>query len=414
MKLIKKSILLTIHILVIKQICYSQDSLKNSYKLDSYGFENIDADTFFNAKQLNKIFDKLNTISQTNNGKFSIIHLGDSHLQADFISQEIRESLQKKFGNAGRGLITPLKLAKSNEPYNYSIRSEYIWENKKIVSRNCTIPIGLGGVCISCINPEAEIQIQTKNVNDFDYSFKKLIVFHPITNSNYNIILEDTTNHFISNLEADSISYTSMISLPFLTNSIFIKSVQTDTTQKEISLYGVSLENDKSGVLHHTIGINGAKYSNFNKHDLLIQQTNILNPDLFIISLGTNEAFDKNYSDSLFIKTIDTLLIKIKKYNPSTTIILTTPANSFYYHKKNQTIPLIASTIKEYALKNEIVLWDLYHITGGENSAISWRKHGLLSKDGVHYTKKGYTHQGKLFTFAFLSSYTNYIEHRSK
>ena len=44
----------------------------------------------------------------------NILHLGDSHIQAGFLSGQMMSRFQSDFGNAGRGLIVPLKLIKSN------------------------------------------------------------------------------------------------------------------------------------------------------------------------------------------------------------------------------------------------------------------------------------------------------------
>lgn len=41
----------------------------------------------------------------------SIVHIGDSHVQADINTGTTRELLQYDFGNAGRGLIAPLRIS---------------------------------------------------------------------------------------------------------------------------------------------------------------------------------------------------------------------------------------------------------------------------------------------------------------
>lgn len=43
--------------------------------------------------------------------------------------------LQKTFGNAGRGLIVPLKLAKTNEPRDYSIISDIDWDFPDVLGK---------------------------------------------------------------------------------------------------------------------------------------------------------------------------------------------------------------------------------------------------------------------------------------
>ena len=39
--------------------------------------------------------------------KFTIVHIGDSHVQPGIISDEVRRALQAQYGNGGRGLICP-------------------------------------------------------------------------------------------------------------------------------------------------------------------------------------------------------------------------------------------------------------------------------------------------------------------
>ncbi len=57
------------------------------------------------------------------NYKFTIVHIGDSHVQPGIISDEVRRTLQERFGNGGRGLICPLALAGTNEPNDYLLKS---------------------------------------------------------------------------------------------------------------------------------------------------------------------------------------------------------------------------------------------------------------------------------------------------
>lgn len=53
----------------------------------------------------------------------SIVHIGDSHVQAEGNTSRTRRALQLRFGSAGRGLVAPLRLAGTNAPADYSITS---------------------------------------------------------------------------------------------------------------------------------------------------------------------------------------------------------------------------------------------------------------------------------------------------
>ena len=62
---------------------------------------------------------------------------------------------------------------------------------------------------------------------------------------------------------------------------------------KIFALNGLILENDNEGITYSSIGVNGAKSSDFNKFPLFFEQLPALEADLYVISLGTNESFDK-------------------------------------------------------------------------------------------------------------------------
>jgi lysophospholipase L1-like esterase len=176
--------------------------------------------------------------------------------------------------------------------------------------------------------------------------------------------------------------------------------------------YGAAFENEKNGVLYHCIGINGARFKDYSKSNEFCSQTASLNPDILIISLGTNESFQKKYNSEIFYQEIDTLVTNLKKANPNSPILLTTPANSFYYHQINYNLPLVSQTIIKYATDNNLAYWDLFSITGGQDSAILWKKANLLSRDGIHYSKDGYIHQGNLLTKAIINAYNKYVSTR--
>jgi len=406
--MIKKRIYALWAYLLISFPFFSQDTLIFNIP-KKYGFENIIADTFSNVKPLDFFLAKLENQKNNNNTKVNIIHIGDSHLQADYISHTVRVALQEIFGNAGRGFISPLKISKSNEPFNYQTNSNINWKSSRCVSTKQTEPIGLGGMLIKTNDVNATIKIKTYNTDSLDYSFSRIKLYHLKNDSAYALKIVDTNKILLEKSES---TFSTNYTFSKNTSNFTIHLQKSDSAQTNSVFYGAELENGKNGILYHSIGINGARYKNYSKSNEFCIQTASLNPDLIIISLGTNESFQKNYNSDVFYKEIDTLLTNLKKNNPKTPIILTTPANSFYYHHTNFNIPLVSKTITQYASDNNITIWDLYSITGGPNSAVSWKKSNLLSRDGIHYSKDGYIHQGNLLTKAFINAYNKYVSNR--
>lgn len=372
-----------------------------------YGFENILGDTISNSYKLEKIYESLLNVNKTQS-KIIFLHIGDSHIQADYLSHTIRTKLQKKFGNAGRGLISPLKIAKTNEPFNFLTSSKNNWKKQFIISKKQNLPIGISGITIQTRDTTGKIKIKTFNTDSLDYSFNRVELFFN-KDSSFSVSINDTINSWLQDVEC---SEKTIFKSDKKTNETNIEFKKTNDSQNQFTFYGCSLENNKAGVIYHSVGINGAKYADYNKPINFTNQIGNIKPNMIILSLGTNESFQLDFDTLNFRLTIDSLVQKIKKINPYTPILLTTPACSLKFKKKNNNLNLVSKTIIDYAIKNELPYWNLFDITGGENSAINWKKNLLLSNDGVHYTKNGYILQGNLFVLAFLKGYNQYVKHR--
>src|SRR3954465_12415254 len=70
-----------------------------------YPFVTTVFNRIFNNAPLDSFYAKLSRLKESGKGVVSIVHIGDSHIQADFLSGIVRESMQSFFGNAGRGMV---------------------------------------------------------------------------------------------------------------------------------------------------------------------------------------------------------------------------------------------------------------------------------------------------------------------
>jgi lysophospholipase L1-like esterase len=112
---------------------------------------------------------------------------------------------------------------------------------------------------------------------------------------------------------------------------------------------------------------------------------------------------------------MDQLVSELKKSNPNTCILLTTPPDSYFKKKYvNKQVDRIRHAILLYCEKQEIACYDLYSAMGGENSIVSWQQQGLAATDLVHFTKSGYQLQGEMFYESFIKAYTTYATNRSE
>jgi len=91
-------------------------------------------------------------------GTVSILHVGDSHVQAGIITGRLREQFQRDFGDAGRGLITPLRMAGTNEPRDYSVTTPYGTRTRKAIEKDVQGTLGLTGVAATFETPYNEFK----------------------------------------------------------------------------------------------------------------------------------------------------------------------------------------------------------------------------------------------------------------
>lgn len=392
--------------------CQAQDTIHYELK-KSYGFERLNQDTISHQEKLSTLFEQLFLQKTERNQTINILHIGDSHLQADFMTSLIRTSIQTDFGNAGRGLIVPYKVARTNEPFNYATSSRNYWTAKRCVFADQPLPIGIGGVTISNDTSCASFSVKTINAPGLNYAFNKITLFYEKDFTSYDFDISDSAGvslGFVSASSIDQFANQNIVTLPAFYNKINITSKKLSDIQNHATIFGLSLENGNSGVLYHTVGVNGAKYHNYSQAKYFSQQSKSLSPDLIILSLGTNEAFDSKMNEDTFYKQIQELYIQLKQQNPDAAFIITTPAASYLpRYKYNPRIVTAAKTIIRFANDNEIACWDLQGITG---VASNWKNYKLMQGDGVHYTRSGYELQGSLFYYAFINAYNSYVGNR--
>ncbi len=381
----------------------------------TYGLE-VDADNVIqNAAYLEDFYERLYQLQLTNHGKVSIVHIGDSHIQADYLTSIIRRNFHRDFGNAGRGLIVPLSVAGTNEPNNFKTVSNTTWKSKRCVFPDQPLPIGIGAVTIETDNPRANLEIF---MNDLwlDYTFNTLTLFYQKDGKSFDFSVRDSHGNELGKIDSrtqPSNNNFSRVEWVKRMDAVTIQSIKSNEEQSRALIYGVVLENSMSGVLYHTIGVNGAKFIHYNQAAQFATQVNSLHPDLFIISLGTNESLGFPYVDKTLRDQVDKLISTLRSENPGARFILVTPQDVF--RNKNKANPGILEVRKQiirYAVDNGLAFYDMYRAMGGEHSAKSWSENALLSRDGIHLTKDGYEYEGNLFYHALIKGYNSYVPTR--
>ena len=409
----------------------------------------VKAQNIENKEVLKPFIDKLNENKVT-----QILFLGDSHIQADWITSFLRNKFQEKYGNAGRGLVFPYSVANSNGPDDFTSATNQAWENFRLVYEQDVFPqMGASGFVIGN-QKESFLEIKFKNPEE---TFDKVIIFNDekMNGEKFQLYKEyQSLSNFVSK-SAERMKYTVLsgetfpelaskfyttttklaqlngvgIKNPMEGNSYQIDKISFnynpdfenliekiadyqfsgDKTLVQLSepqntflmktnakngntFYGFQfLKNVNKGVVFNTVGVNGATYGDFLKYSLQIEQLNSIQPDLVMISLGTNESLSSITKED-FQKNISDLVSKFKEQNPNLPILLISPTDN---RLKSQKIKELVSWIEESAQLKKVAFFNLYEATGGSGYFKKALNKKEANTDGVHFLRPGYEFQAE-------------------
>jgi hypothetical protein len=362
--------------------------------------------TIMNEYNLNDAYSKLCELKTGKRKKFTIVHIGDSHLQAGFLSGYFRKEMQSFFGNAGRGLVFPYQIAKSNAPDDITCRSNNSWRSNRLAHPEINLLSGISGFIIQNETPYSNVYFDLNcEVSSKNTTFNRVKLFADIPDDmQWNVKTLDSnisiTKSDINNNQCASID---------LGSNLTHFEIITDSSRNTKTIYGIELENGNNGLIYHTLAVNGAQYEQYNISTNFWKQLPELQADMYILSLGTNEARKPSFNELKLKETLDTFLLKIKSISPQASILITTVADN-YKNKLpgNREIRDINNFIIGYCDARGIPYWDLYKTTGGFSSAKKWNKSQYMSKDRIHFTSQGYILQANLLYNAFAKSFNNY------
>lgn len=420
--MIKKSYLFVLLCFQTAFLSAQIDSTSLGVLLAKYPFIRASENNIENDSSLyTSFFPKLQLLSAEKNFQIAIAHIGDSHIQAGQLTDQLRLSFQNEFGNAGRGFIFPYCVAKTNGPADYSSSSNVTWYAKRNAVGNGMLPFGVGGHTLYSNDPNAYIDFKIKRLSPATESISQLLLFHnSFLDSNFVYSITDTAGRSIDSLLGYIGANRTISSYKLFGNpGLFrIRQFPENEQQNSSVLFGFSLQNGKPGVIYHSIGVNGAEYRHYNQSDYFSEQLAALEPDLVIIAMGTNEAFNfTSFNADSFYRQVDVFITTLQQLSPNSTFLISIPPESFkpiklrrgYGFGINPVLAKVRFTLIQYAKNNGIPYWDLYKIMGGQGSMGKWYVSGMADKRRVHFSGLGYTIQGKLLYEALMKSYRNYL-----
>jgi len=355
-------------------------------------------------------FQKLNRQWLVGDTVIKIVHFGGSHIQADVWSNRVRQHFQRvsPYNHAGRGILFPFRVIKSNGSPYVKTKHSGKWTGFRNSVTSHESSFGVSGATAKLNDSIAKLDIWVNKNHCTNCYIEKLHLLYEDSLDNFCVEFNNDTLSSITSSNTLGVQ-TFCLSRPMDSISFSIK--RMDSTPSLFNLYGLILESNNSGIQYHSVGVNGASVPSYLRCNYFQDHLNLISPDLVILSIGINDAYEPTFTKEEFMANYDSLIGIIKEVNPNVAILLTTNNDSYYKRKEpNERALIVRESMYELAKKHQAAVWDMFEIMGGLNSIALWEKHGLAKKDKIHLTVVGYKLIGDLMFEAMIKAYQTFIE----
>ena len=345
-----------------------------------------------------------------------ILHYGDSQIEMDRISSDLRQGLQERFGGLGTGFFPAL----SNVPSASISRSasgafvQYTMYGDSTTVRaghNRYGPLAqvvqlTGGGTIT-LRPS-----KSKYAKDIAKEFSSISILYGRPDEDFDIkVSADTLKPRVVTRKGKSgvVLQTWHFSRPVP------KAILRINGSAEI--YGISADGD-GGLAVDNVPLRGCSGNIFTRisKPLMADCLEMTDTRLIILQFGGNYMPVTRNSKviELYMEQITAQLQYFHEVAPKAKLLFIGPSDMGKSVDGRVVtwprLPELVDSLKATALRNDAAYWDLYRMMGGENSMVQWVKHNppLAGPDYIHFTPAGAQKVGETFTQSLLTYYDFY------
>lgn len=327
------------------------------------------------------------SLAATDSTSVRVVHFGDSQIEEDRMTRELRRGLQGKYGGGGVGII-PLHqtiptqsvrqhLYLSGVKQNISGGPKrYLVYGPSSMHRAFDVYGVMGQVAqldndLVAGSEDVELQIEPGYRQGTESYFNRIRIFRNYEDST--ILLPDSTTRYTLHLRG------------------------------KWDIYGISLETHK-GIIVDNIpmrGCSGYVFTQMNA-DELRHYFSTTNTRLIILQFGGNVM---PYTTSrrqveLYRQSMTAQIAYLKRCAPQASFLFIGPGDMLTsINGELQTypmLPLMDATLRAMCAEQHIAYWSLFQAMGGKGSMAQWQEKNFARSDGIHFSQKGAAHAGNL------------------
>lgn len=335
------------------------------------------------------------------NNKVRIAFYGDSFVEGDIITADLRDTLQALYGGSGIGFVP---ITSEVSQFRPTITHKYQnWSSYSLLSKTSNVVFGVGGLSF-IPNNKSNVLYKTLPKKRFYSSYNSARILY--TQSKF------ANNKITYSINAEAPKTDNLTGFDYVSEFVINNNNITSLTMefpnpKNLTLFGLYLDNG-NGIYIDNFSVRGNSGITLNKiSPLVLKETDSLeNYKLVFLQFGMNVIYAETKNFDWYKREMTKTIQHIKTSFPNASIILMGVADrSAKLNNEFVTmpsIPLLIEAQKQIAQQTGICFWNTYKAMGGYNSMKNFAesKPALANKDYTHLTFKG----GKVIAMALLNS----------
>jgi len=329
-------------------------------------------------------FKKLNNLKLAK-GKVRIAYFGDSFIEGDYITGELRDKLQQIYGGNGVGFV-PLQSIVADDYVSLKFSNNTSWADYNFHYNPQKYSLGLSGhVFYSKGNSWSQYGALNKK-------FASVNLYTGKTKDTPATITIDRDGQ----KEDITVNDQSFINQTVLNGGTPISKFKLSCTNTNLPLYGISIE-DSTGVYIDNYAFRGntGLLSLEIPDDVIKNFNGYFKYDLIIVHYGLNAIEDGKTNFEWFNRGMYKLLDKVKSDYPGVPVLLVSTSDVGYKHNgeyiTDPGVPVLVKMQNEIAKKSKVAFWNLYYAIGGENTITNWVEGDTVFayRDYTHVNERG-------------------------
>ena len=338
-------------------------------------------------------------------GVVRVLHLGDSHVAADFITSRIRRDLQAKFGNGGRGFVHP------DQRWGYGGRRIYKskdWIRDRIVDggRRIGRPYGFSGNSLKARRAGARVSYR---IRPGDRAVR--IYYRPRPKAQISVSLDGRS---LGRFKLSGPAPFVEVVLPERKAKRQRRGPPGNTLRIRartagVMLFGLSFEGDGAGLQYSVIGPVGADAKVYlqMENKSFVRHLRAYQPDLVTYMVGGNDALKirKRWTSLAKVERDHRQLFeRVRQAVPDADCLVWAPMVAGRRKGDRIVSKAYLSEVRDMqrrvAREAGCAFWDTLTAMGGPKNVSRWAP--IMAKDLVHPRKSAADLMGRMFVQAWL------------